>query len=74
MEPTLKAIKLNFSKQVKLEFIRMSDAILKYIQGITPPKQELITFGIHSYEDSADTFKAFYEDGIVKRGSFDNIS
>ena len=62
-----KAIKLNLSKPVKSEFTRISDKILAYIKQITPNSEKLSTFGIHSYDDdSADTFKVYYDNGVIK--------
>ena len=74
MDKSNKAIKLNLSKFAQNEFTRMADSILAYIKSITPKSQELFTFGIHSYEHGADTFKKYSEDGVVKSEVLENFT
>ena len=61
-----RAISLDFSKHIKAEFLKMSDHIMDYINSITPKEQELITFGIHSYDDGKeDKFKVALLNGDI---------
>lgn len=66
METSVRAIRLNFSKNVKSEFNKMSDLILQHIKKITPPSQFIATFVIHGYEDRTQAFKAYWEDGGMR--------
>ena len=70
-----RAIRLDFSKHIKAEFLKMSDHIMDYINSITPKEQELITFGIHSYDDGKeDKFKVASLNGDMVYGWLDDIS